>query len=366
MMDRVKERRDCMTIGTLLEERKLPPLLPVNHAEGMSPARRQEIIELLSREEYGFLPDPPAEIRTELLHAEPCDFAGKACHTRARLGFDTPGGPFSFPVDFVVPYSDEKPPLIIYISFTPYDNGRYKPVEEIIDSGFAFATFCYEDITADSADGFSSGLAALYPRHGGKTDWGKISMWAWAASRALDYALTISEIDPDRIFCVGHSRLGKTALWCAGTDTRFAGAYANNSGCSGAALSRGKMGEKIENITRVFPFWFCERYAAYAGREEEAAFDQHFLLALLAPRLLYVASAAGDAWADPASEFLCCAAASPAWERSGMNGFVCGPSLPETGAFFPQGRIGYHLRSGTHYHSRYDWNRFMEFAKMHG
>lgn len=355
-----------MTIGTLLEERNLPPLLPGGPSADLWQARRDEIIELLSREEYGYLPAPPGAVQAETLLAEPRDFAGKAFHTRVRLGFDTPGGPFCFPVDFVVPYADEKPPLIIYISFTPYDNGRYKPVEEIIDAGFAFASFCYQDITADTDDGFFSGLAALYPRRGDGTDWGKISMWAWAAGRVLDYALTTGEIDPGRIFCAGHSRLGKTALWCAGTDTRFAGAYSNDSGCSGAALSRGKAGERIENITRVFPYWFCENYAAYAGREDAAAFDQHFLLALLAPRLLYVASAADDAWADPVSEFLCCAAAGPAWELHGASGLVCGDCLPSAGAFFPQGRIGYHLRNGTHYHSRYDWNRFMEFVKMHG
>jgi len=355
-----------MTIGTLLEQRKLPPLLVSNPSAGSWQAKRDEIIEMLSREEYGFLPAPPPSVQAETLLAEPRDFAGKACHTRVRLGFDTPGGPFSFPADFAVPYTDEKPPLIIYISFTPYDNGRYKPVEEIIDAGFAFASFCYEDITADSGDGFSSGLAALYPRRGDGTDWGKISMWAWAAGRVMDYALTFGEIDPCRIFCAGHSRLGKTALWCAGTDTRFAGAYSNNSGCAGAALSRGKAGEKIENITRVFPYWFCGNYTAYAGREDDAPFDQHFLLALTAPRLLYVASAAGDAWADPASELLCCAAASPAWELSGADGLIGVDSLPKAGAFFPQGRIGYHIRSGAHYHSRYDWNRFMAFAKMHG
>jgi len=355
-----------MKIETLLEQRNLPLLMPGEARSDGWQTRRSEIIELLSREQYGFLPPAPPSVRAETLLAQPRDFAGKACHTRVRLGFETPGGFFSFPVDFAVPYADEKLPLIIYISFSPYEHGYYKPVEEIIDTGFAFASLNYQDITADAGDGFSSGLAALYPRRGDGTDWGKIAMWAWAAGRVMDYALTLDGIDRGKIFCAGHSRLGKTALWCAGTDTRFAGAYSNNSGCAGAALSRGKVGETIENITRVFPYWFCGNYAGYAGREAKAAFDQHFLLALLAPRLLYVASAADDAWADPHSEFLCCSAASRAWELHGASGLVCGDSLPDVGDYFPEGNVGYHLRSGTHYHSRYDWNRFLEFVKRHG
>ena len=123
-------------------------------------------------------------------------------------------------------------------------------MEEILDHGFAVAAFCYEDVTDDSAD-FNK-LAAMYPRDE-KTGWGKIGMWAFAASRVLDYLETREDIDATRACISGHSRLGKTALWCAAQDERFSMVVSNNSGCSGAALSRGKIGENIEKITNVFP-----------------------------------------------------------------------------------------------------------------
>ena len=160
----------------------------------------------------------------------------------------------------------------------------------------------YNDVTRDTEDNFESGIAKMYPRRNDGTDWGKIGMWAFAASRMMDYIQTLPEIDRQRVYVAGHSRLGKTAIWCGVQDERFAGVVSNDSGCSGAAVTRGKKGEHVVHITKNFPFWFCKNYQKYIENEENMPFDQHQLLALVAPRPLCVGSATEDEWADPQSE----------------------------------------------------------------
>jgi hypothetical protein len=348
-----------------LQKRGLPPILTASTTAENWPHRRKEIIELFAREEYGISPEPPTYVRAETTFLEERAWAGKAEHREVALQFPTPKGIFSFPVDLILPLKEDKLPLIIYISFTKYPIGKYGPIEEIIDHGYGLATFCYNDVTEDRDDNFSSGLAAMYPRCDEGTQWGKISMWAWAASRVMDYVQKLDCIDKNRIFSVGHSRLGKTSLWAGVQDQRFASAVSNDSGCSGAAISRGKQGEKIKDIVTRFPHWFCKNYQQYQDKEEELPFDQHQLLSAMAPRPLYVASAAEDLWADPQSEFLSCLAASEAYYLHGKKGLVHKNRFPKPGEFLHEGEIGYHLRGGTHFLSRYDWQLFMRFMDKH-
>jgi len=345
-----------------LANRRLPSALAENISAANWPRRREELIKVFAAREYGFLPTAPPFVKGQPVKHDANALAGKADYTEISLSFPAGLGEFAFPVHIVIPKKAQNPPLVVYISFTKYPVGPYCPVEEIIDNGCAVAVFCYEDVTADKDDGFSSGLAPLYERKpGDKAGWGKISMWAFAASRVLDYVLTLDGIDKERIFCAGHSRLGKTAIWCGVNDTRFAGAWSNESGCSGAAISRGKGGESIEAITARFPYWFCENYRDYAGKEAVMPFDQNQLLSLMAPRLLYVSSAALDLWSDPKSEFLACAAASESYQLLGFKGLVHKNRFPRPGECLHGGRIGYHLRNGTHFLSRYDWQRFLRF-----
>lgn len=349
-----------------LEKRRLPSLLDGNTTAETWPERRKQLIEILAREEYGFSPEPPAYVTAETTLLEERAWAGKAEHREIALKFPTPKGEFSFPVDLILPYSEKKLPLIIYLSFTRYPIGRYGPIEEIIDNGYAMATFSYKDVTDDADDNFSSGLAAMYDRSDDDgTMWGKISMWAWAASRVMDYVLTLDSIDHDKIFCVGHSRLGKTSLWCGVQDERFAAAVSNESGCSGAAITRAKQGETVKDIVTRFPYWFCKNYHKYQGKEYEMPFDQHMLIAAMAPRFVYVASAVEDIWCDPYSEFLSCLAASRAYQLLGQRGLVHDNRFIRPGEFLHDGEIGYHLRSGTHFLSRYDWQMFMRFMDRH-
>jgi hypothetical protein len=234
------------------------------------------------------------------------------------------------------------------------------PTEELVDNGFAVLSFCYKDVTSDDND-FTNGLAGvLYPD--GKrepTDSGKIAMWAWAMHRVMDYASTLESLDLTRAIACGHSRLGKTALLTAATDERFAFAYSNDSGCSGAAITRGKRGETVKDICTRFPFWFCENYKKYIDKEDEMPFDQHFLVAAIAPRRVALGAALEDTWADPNSQYLSACAASAAWELHGEKGFLHPDRLPVPGDCFDGGHVAYHLREGTHFFSRTDWRRYL-------
>lgn len=357
------------SINQALQLRQLPDILKDDQGAAITdpiqwPQRRLEILDLLRREIYGYAPSGTPEVSAEQTSLKSNAFAGKAAHYSLQLQCNLDGQTFAFPVELIVPHGKERPPVFLHIAFRPLLPDIYTPVEEIIDRGYAIALFCYQDIAPDRGDDFVNGLPALFPRDP-QTGWGKISMWAWAASRVLDYLLTLDTIDANRTTVIGHSRLGKTALWCAAQDERFAMAVSNNSGSSGAALHRDKIGEDIEAITQRFPYWFCGNFHQYAGREHELPFDQHYLLALIAPRPVYIGSALQDEWADPVSEFLTCAAVDPVYRMLGTIGLICDDRLPVVGDCFDEGTIAYQLRSGEHYLSRDDWHRYIAYRDKH-
>lgn len=327
--------------------------------------RRKEIVEILCNEEYGFLPPPPVKMSAEVIEEEKDFCAGKVTLTKVLLKTELKQGDFSFPIYCAIPNQDQIYPAFIHINFRDNVPDRYMPTEEICDNGFAVISFSYQDIAPDCNDGFSGGMAnVIYKDRMRKAnEGGKIALWAWAASRAMDYVQTLKNIDKNNIAVVGHSRLGKTALLAGGLDERFAYVISNDSGCSGAAITREKTGEHIHQICSSFPYWFCENYLNYANNEAALPFDQHYLLALTAPRKLYIASAEMDSWADPVSEYLSCIAAGKVWELFGGRGFVHPDRLPMVGDRFHNGDIGYHLSPGEHYLGRYDWQNYMDFIK---
>jgi acetyl esterase/lipase len=180
----------------------------------------------------------------------------------------------------------------------------------------------------------------------------------------MDYLETDKDIDATRIGVVGHSRGGKAALWCGAEDERFALVISNDSGSTGAALARNKKGESIARINDSFPHWFCENYKKYNDKEEELPIDQHQLIALIAPRLGYVASASQDEWADPKNEFMSCFHASPVWKLWEKPG-VTVSEQPPVNKPAHDGYVGYHLREGKHNLGLSDWNWYMDFADKH-
>lgn len=337
---------------------KLPEFLP--SCQGLS---RQEILRLLLKEEYGFLPPAPKALEVEETGCNKRFCAGKAPLKELKFTARCDFGDFSFPVRYFCPKSETPAPCVVLVNFRPDVPDMYLPAEEIADQGYAVLAVCYQDISSDNGD-FTNGLAGLvYPEGKRQPDQcGKIGLWAWAAIRLLEYALTLPELDHGRISVAGHSRLGKTALLAGALEPRFFCAWSNDSGCSGAALSRNNTGETIADICGRFPYWFCEKYYQYINNEDALPFDQHFLLAANAGHKVYVASAREDAWACPENEYLSCVAASVYFEGRGQVGFVHPDRLPEVGNAFHDGDIGYHLRAGGHYLSREDWNLFIRFA----
>jgi hypothetical protein len=238
--------------------------------------------------------------------------------------------------------------------------GRW-PVETILRRGYALATAARGDINPDHAGGFDRSVRALYPElQTGGDNFSAVAAWAWGLSRALDYLETDPDVDAARVAVMGHSRLGKAALWAGATDERFAMAISNESGAGGAKLFRRGLGESIERLNAVFPHWFCANFRKYDGRDTSLPFDQHMLLSLIAPRPLYVASAQQDAWADPEGEFLAAKAAEPVYRLLGAGGLPADrwPAVDRPS----QGTIAYHVRSGAHDVTAYDWEQFLNFA----
>lgn len=330
---------------------------------------KEEMMEILLREEYGYMPPRPdgsssaSIVSDEIKECHMHNYcAGKATIQKFNITSKIYGEDFTFPIYVTIPKGEGKHPFFVHINFRPNVPDMYLPIEEIVDRGFAVISFCYKDVTSDDGN-FDDGIAEIITRHIGRgaSTPGKIAMWAWAAQRALDFAYTLDCLDLENAAVCGHSRLGKTALLAAATDERFKFAYSNDSGCSGAAIARGTAGETVEDICRVFPYWFCENYKKYVNNESNMPFDQHYLIASIAPRYVYVASAEEDAWADPTCEFLSCVAASEEYERYGLRGVVHNGEIPAARGVLHGGEIGYHIRKGTHYMSREDWNLVIDF-----
>lgn len=364
-----------------LAERALLPIDQQNdgsfYTKSQWPARRQELLENLQRNLYGWTPTAPRQVSGRVVWEDSLAYAGKALHQRIELKITTSGGEFILPFHLLTPHASARPPVMLNLAFrpnlremnTPKDyaalDDRYIPAEEILDTGFALAVVAYCNISDDSHDGnYLQGLGNCFFNTNSRTpeEWGRIGLWAYGGSCVLDYLMQQDALDRDCISVIGHSRLGKTALWMGAQDERLFAAVSNNSGFGGAAVAKCGSGERIADFLRVGSWdWFCENFKRYLGREDEQPYDQHMLLAAMAPRHLYVASAEADRGADPHSEFLSCVAASRAYEILGEQGLVTPDALPIPGTTLHEGRIGYHLRAGRHFFSREDWGLCLKF-----
>lgn len=350
----------------ILNDRNVP-LITATDAEGMR-AAQAEYKDILLREEYGRpLPEPEAVS----FEADPSQkpyvrfAAGKATSTMIIAHTVIGGKEFSFKFQAIIPNKKGKFPFIVHNDFYQGVPSLGNTGEEIVERDVALFHLCYEDVTSDNGD-FSNGLAGIiYDNADGNERPddapGKLAMWAWANMRVMDYAMTLDYLDPERSAVIGHSRLGKTALLTGLLDERFKYIISNNSGCSGDALSRGNTGEQIADIVsqKRFHYWFCKNFSKYA-EAGYAPFDQHQLIAALAPRNVMLGAASEDAWADPVSQYLSAVAATPAWRAFGKDGLVSPDRLPKVGESFNGGSIHYHLRPGTHYLSRHDWNIYID------
>ncbi|MCI8442795.1 MAG: hypothetical protein HFG27_09725 [Provencibacterium sp.] len=352
----------------------LPPvLLKETSSETWENSRRPELLALLRDEVYGAAPLRGFSTRFSL-----SEETKDAMHTKIdcrayTVTVSAPLGEYRFPFYLYLP-QQRKGPLPVLLLINNRERGLidpkssrtdgFFPVAELTARGFAAAALLTKDVDTDQDDGFQNGIVRIFESdlsHRAPNAWGTIAAWAFGASRVMDCLSQLPELDPARISAVGHSRGGKTALWCAANDRRFYSAYSSCSGCTGAAITRGKQGERVADINRAFPYWFCQNYKNWNGREEEMPFDQQMLLALIAPRPLYVGSATEDLWADPQAEFLSACLAGEAYRLYGEKGLAGEFPAPETPLH--GGRIGYHLRTGEHNLTAYDWQRYIDFLQ---
>ncbi len=356
-----------MDLKTELVNRNLPPL-----------RSREEMKEIMQREVYGFLPQVAYSIASDSpTRVEDRYACGTVAHTYVNLTVRVGIGSHTFRVDRLLHKDGKKRPLVILNNFHPMNASPYFPIEEMSEYDADFLCVCYTDVTSDDGD-FTTGLAPLLLPNGQERDdtCGKIGIWAWAAMRILDYGLTLSGTDAGNVAIAGHSRLGKTAAYAAMMDERFRFVLSNASGCAGDSLAHGcsgygrasfttELGELISDILRNFPYWFCKNYGKYAKTELSDTFDQHYLLASIAPRFVMVGSCELDAWADPRSQQLCALAASEAWEEMGLDGLLGPDRYLDAGEGLIDGHVGYFILRSKHFLSRHGWKWFMRFIERH-
>ena len=358
-------------VENLLKERNIPDALTFKSGKTVKnlsdfEKRRAELKKILQDEIYGTMPPKPDHLDVNIETEEAVFCAGKAPLRKYNMTLTFGERTFTVPFYSVIPKSDKPLPAFVHINFRDCVPDKYMPSEEICDHGFAVFSFCYNDVSIDNADEdkLRDKLGKyLLPARRSKNSPGKIAMWAWFAMRVMDYIETLDTIDKSNVAVVGHSRLGKTALLAGAFDERFKYVISNCSGCSGAAITRGKIGESVQRITSVFPHWFCKNYIDNADDFESRGFDQNFLLALSVPRHILIGSAEEDLWADPTSEFLCLAETNKVYELYGMKGLVHNDEIPPAGTNLSDGDASYHHRHGKHYFSREDWLVYMDFIE---
>lgn len=356
----------------------IPPLFSENTEKSIAAwenGRREELLAKLAETIYGITPArKPDRTEIEVFEDVPTACGCKNHHKKVRyhLYFGAksvaleiwtwvPYGEGPFPVQMMIdPFEKElhakEPPEYLYGFF---------PADMITDRGYAAVKVLTSSVCPDDKKRYANGILSILT---GEEEgipqeyrWGAIGAWAWAGSRCVDYLETQPEFDAQKIAISGCSRAGKTALWCGAQDQRIAVVMSNVSGTGGAALERGKIGEHISDITTNYPFWFCKNYAAYAADEDAMPVDAHMLLAMAAPRPMYLASASVDVWADIQAEYAALRLASELYTLY-TPGLILPERRPAANQPFHIGRIGYHIREGIHDLTFYDWICYMDFC----
>lgn len=386
---------------------KLPELLvsltgkTITNAKDWLDIRRPEILSLFEENMYGKIPGDLHLFSYKTLEESNAALGGKVIRKQVRLTFLKAGKELNINLLIYLPKNIDKVPVFVGYNFdgnhtvindpailitaswvkddsangisnnraTSHSRGIAKErwqVERIIEAGYGLVTMYYGDVDPDKND-FTDGVHSLFYLKGQKKpkadEWGSISAWAWGLSRVMDYLEKDQDIDAAKTIVMGHSRLGKTALWAGALDQRFAIVISNNSGCGGAALSRRLYGERLGGMNQYFPYWLCDNCNKYDGNENALPVDQHMLIALIAPRPVYIASAEDDKWADPKGEYLSGYYASPVYELFGKKGLTT-MEMPETNHPI-MNTIGYHIRPGVHGVFEYDWEQYIRFADLH-
>ncbi len=361
--------------------------------------RRPEIVKLFEENQYGRMPGRPREMSFDVFDRGTPAFEGKAVRRQATIYFTKDRSGPNVDVLLYLPSNAGGPvPVLLNVGFAannlavsdpgvktgwnfdpmkkqrvPAVPGKFNfggiDVLSVIEKGFGLATVNYGDIDPDSPAGMPFGVRSLYLKPGqaapAPDEWGTISAWAWGLSRVLDYLETDKGVDAKRVALMGVSRLGKTVLWTAARDERFALVIASCSGEGGASLSRRNYGETIKHLVEPtrYPYQFCANYAKYADRVDQFPVDAHMLLALIAPRPVLLQTGNTDRWSDPKGEYLAAVAATPVFRLLGKEG-VDSAEMPAAGKPILN-TMGYYMHAGGHGSVPSDWDYFFKYMEIY-
>ncbi len=350
--------------------------------------RRGEILNTFSREVYGVRPvERPPKLSFSVVREDREALGGKAVLKIVRILYGGAFGERDFAAVAYFPKTGKPAPAFVYVGLStdglnshrhagdgqewPKQTNERWPVQKILERGYATVAYRVTDVAPDDDYGFRIGAYTCFEAPGSRKDdsWAALSAWAWGASRVADWLETEPLADASKLAVVGLSRCGKTSIWAAATDSRFALCCSSGAGCCGDKLNHVEQSPvSDEHVARILRFrqWFCRRFDAYAGHDLDMPFDNHELLALIAPRYLCLAAASDDDGAGPRGQFLSAALASPAWELYGMKGLVAPRGFPAVGDDLQEGSISFHVREGPHDLLAYDWQRFLDFAAKKG
>lgn len=335
--------------------------------------RRPEILELFRKNIFGRVPDTKYSETFKLLNFDSSALEGTATQKEILISIESGGKLLSFNLTLFTP-NNVKQPVPSFLLIDPWfsesntprwkQKGNYWPIEEALARGYGMAMFDASQLDPDNFDNFKNGIHAILDKNPRPDDaWGTLAAWAWGASRCMDYLVTDRNVAADKIAVVGHSRAGKTALWAGAEDTRFAMVISNESGAGGAALARRRFGETVARLNSSFPHWFCTNYNKYSNNEIALPVDMHMLLALIAPRALYIDCADEDLWGDPHGSYISLFNAVPVFKLLGWNSSIP-ESMPPLNKQVISGRVGFHIRDGVHNMLLKDWSWFMDFADI--
>jgi hypothetical protein len=369
--------------------------------EDWTKKRRPELKELFQHYMYGHFPPVPDNVSFKVERTDPKAIGGKATLKEVTISFGPPGTP---KIQLLLLVPNKRPgrvPVFVGMNFRGNHTVLNDPairlpetwipgkgptvkknrateagrgtevdvwaIEQTIDRGYAVATFYCGDVDPDRAD-VREGIQPHLRKAGtqpGPHDWGTIAAWAWGIQRVVDYLAQDADIDPSRIIVVGHSRLGKTALLAAAFDERIALAIPHQAGCGGTAPSRSRnpKAETVKRINTSFPHWFNGAFKKFNDQVDRLPFDQHCLIALMAPRPVLLSNAVEDQWANPDGQFDMLKAAEPVYRLLGAGGLET-KTMPEVGKL-SAGTLGYYIREGKHSMTREDWRIFVDFADRH-
>ena len=343
----------------------------VRNAEMWNTERRREIIRMYERDIYGRIPARTPEVKWQVAGTDTVAHAGAAIRKRIVGRIGTAANAPEVNLVLYTPAQSKQPvPLILLLNF----GGGEKPVPQdppvaadILARGWGYATMIYQEIQPDRINTFDQGVIGVTlagAKQPAQDEWGTITAWAWGVSRALDYLSTDKAVDAKQVALFGHSRLGKTAMWASALDERVAAVYSSCSGEMGAALARRDWGETVDDMVQNFPYWFAGNFQQWAGRWNDMPVDAHMLIALSAPRPVFVTGGTGDQWADPVGMFQALVAAGPVYRLLGKKD-VGATELPPLDRPLVTGDLGWHYHTGGHSATPADWNAFLEFFAKH-